>query len=231
MGSTRRDDMPERSLAGYRLLQALAWSAAPFVMVFGTVVLVGIRRTPDDRAEYLVSWPVCCLVAAVATVAFYAALFAVRRHRGRAAAIEAHRRRQTRAHNRAEAVWEETRVRYFGDRRLPLPIAVSPALWTVPAMFAGVQELAPDPVTGQTPVNAGSLVAGLALPVLVIILWGYFGRSLTALSVLAWIGWAAWAVGGHESASAVAGWIGLGAVVLATVATTLVRRRKLARGA
>ncbi|ACU76116.1 hypothetical protein Caci_7287 [Catenulispora acidiphila DSM 44928] len=231
MGSTRKDGTPGPSLAGYRFLQTLTWSAAPFVMLFGTVALVGIRRTPEDRADYLISWPVCCLVAAVATVVFYAALFALRRHRSRAAAIDARRRRHTRSQNSAEAYWEETRVRYFGDRRLPLPIALSPALWTLPAMFAGVQQLAPDPVTGQTPVNVGSLVAGLVLPVLAFIFWGYFGRGLTALCVVAWAGWAAWAVGGHETASAVAGWIGLVAVVVATMATTLARRRQLARGA
>jgi Na+/melibiose symporter-like transporter len=223
--------MPEPGLAGYRSLQLLAWTAAPFVMVFGTVVLVGVRRTPDDRDGYIISWPVCCAIAAAATVVCYSTLFALRRHRSRAAAVEARRERQTRSQNSAEAYWEETRSRYFGDKRLPLAIPVSPALWTVPVMFSGVEQLPPDPVTGQAPVNVGSLVVGIVLPVLAIILWSLTGRGLTALCVLAWTGWAGAAVGGHETGAAIAGWIGLVAVVVATVATTVVRRRELARGA
>jgi hypothetical protein len=69
------------------------------------------------------------------------------------------------------------------------------------------------------------------VPVLAIILWSLTGRGLTALCVLAWTGWAGAAVGGHETGAAIAGWIGLVAVVVATVATTVVRRRELARGA
>lgn len=230
MGSTRNDGMPEPGLAGYRLLQTLAWASAPFVMVFGTVVLVGVRRTPEDRADYLIGWPVCCVIAAAATAGCYAALSALRRHGGRAAAVEARRRRQTRSQNSAEAYWEETRSRYFGDRRLPLALAVSPALWTLPVMFSGVEQLPPDPVTGQAPVNVGSMVVGIVLPILAVILWSLAGRALTVLCVLAWAGWAVGAVGGHETGAAIAGWIGLVAVVVATVATTVLRRRELARG-
>ena len=58
-------------------------------------------------------------------------------------------------------------------------------------------------------------------------LWNLAGRGLTALWVLAWAGWAGGAAGGHETGAAVAGWIGLVVVVVATV----LRRRELARSA
>ena len=127
MGATPNDGLPEPSAAGYRLLQTLAWLAAPLVMIFGTVALVGVRRTPDDRGGYLISWPV--------------------------------------------------------------------------------------------------LTAGLVLPVLAIILWGYFSRGLTTLSVLVWACWAGCSVSGHATASAVAGLAGLAVVVVATATATVARRR------
>lgn len=227
MGSTRNDGMPTPDPDGYRMLQALAWLATPFVEVFGSAAASGTQRTPEERAGWSPTWPECCLITAVAALIFYAAVIASRRHGGRAAALAERRRFSSEV--RAEAAREQSRARYFGDRRLPFAAMVSPALWTLPVIIAGIQDLPPDPVTGQAEMSVGNMVAGMVLAVMVILLWSLTGRALTALGVAVWLTWAGWTMDGKVTAGAHDGFAGITIVLVAVVLAVVPRRRALSR--
>lgn|GEM_PF-2751618 len=227
MGSTRNDGMPTPDPDSYRLLVALAWLAALFVEVFGTAVCTGVRQTALDRAGYWPSWATCCWMAGVATLVFYFVVFAAWRHGGRAAAAAKRRERQSRFRTEAELRAEERRGQLFG-RKLPMTIAVTPALWTVPVTLAGTEALPKDPVTGQNGADPSNVVTGILLAVVALGLWSTTGRLLAASAVAVWLPWAVCTEFGHLVAADVVGYVGLFALAVTVPVIVAIRRRRTA---
>ncbi|GAA2017689.1 hypothetical protein GCM10009839_11960 [Catenulispora yoronensis] len=205
-------------------------AAVPFVVVFGSEFLVGLRQTPDVRDGYRPSWSLACAIAAVSAGVFYGALVAARRSPGRGIAKARRRQGYRRQYDaQAEAYWEDLRTRYFGPKRVPLAFVVTPALWLLPITFTASDLGPPDPVTGQAPVYVGNLVAGFALAVAPVLVWSLAGRTVTAMCLGAWSAYAGWTEAGHPFAGGVAGFVGLAATLVVLVATVVVRRRRPAR--
>lgn len=223
MRSTRNDGMPTPDPDSYRLLVVLASLAALFVEVFGTAVCTGMRETALDRAGYSPSWATCCWMAGVATLAFYSVVFAMWRHGGRAVAAARRRERRSRYRAEVEIRAEERRGQLFGPR-LPMTIAVTPALWAAPIMLAGTESLPKDPVTGQNGADPSNVATGILLPIVALGLWSATGRLLAAFAVAAWLPWAVCTELGHLVAADVIGCAGL--VVLAVMVPVVVAIRR-----
>jgi hypothetical protein len=206
----RRSRTSNGLIFAYRSLQTVMVLALVCQEIFTSITLY---RLPHSGGSELV---LSGSLAIAATVAFYATL----------AVIRSRRTRETMAkllpptnawgyEGAAEAFEAKRRVSRFSPTRMPVMIAITPTVWTLPVWIGGLAYAVRDPETGQPGPNLLNLAVGAVLAFTARSLWKHTNRTLTGVGLAVWTGWTALTLAGHPFAGGVIAGLGILPVVAA----------------